>query len=151
MTRFLIPLALVLGLAAGEAAAAKLEPRYSAALQGLESVTLVVEGRVADGCWPSPGETKAQIEERLRARGVGIRPEGNGRSALYLFVQGYSVDGGKTCVWFVDLTHVGWSGPYSLLRGRKSSAQQRVRDSFYKLVDIFAADWALSNETATPQ
>lgn len=151
MIRFLAPFALLLGLAAGDAAAAKLEPRYSAALQGLDSVALVVEGRVADGCWPSPGETKAQIKERLRAGGVGIRPEGNGRRALYLFVPGYSVDGGKTCVWFVDLTHVGWSGPYSLLRGRKSSAQQRVRDSFYRLVDIFAADWALSNAASEPQ
>ena len=121
------------------------EPRFSSALAGLRSVSLEVEGRVSDGCWPAPEETKALVAARLQGHGLTVAGSGNGRNALYLHVLGYAMEGGRTCVWFVDLTHLGWSGPYRLLRGDKAAAQTRLRDSLTRLADIFAADWAASN------
>ena len=105
----------------------------------------MVEGRVSDGCWPRPEETKALVAARLQGHGLTVAGTANGRDALYLYVLGYALEGGRTCVWFVDLTHLGWSGPYRLLRGDKAAAQNRLRDSLTKLADIFAADWAASN------
>ena len=137
-------------LAAG-GAAAEPEPRYSSALAGLRTVSLVVEGRVSDGCWPRPDETKARIADRLQGHGLTVNGAGEGRNALYLYVLGYEIEGGRTCVWFVDLTHVGWRGPYRLIRGNKAGAQRRLRDSLTKLADIFAADWVLSNRDGAAQ
>ncbi len=142
--------AAIAALAAG-GAAAEPEPRYSSALAGLRTVSLVVEGRVSDGCWPRPEETRARIADRLQDHGLTVNGAGDGRNALYLYVLGYAMEGGRTCVWFVDLTHVGWRGPYRLIRGDKAGAQRRLRDSLTKLADIFAADWALSNRDGAAQ
>ncbi len=136
--------AAIVGLAAG-GAAAEPEPRFSSALAGLQTVSLVVEERVSDGCWPRPEETRARVADRLQGHGLTVNGASDGPNALYLYVLGYAMEGGRTCVWFVDLTHVGWRGPYRLLRGGKAAAQNRLRDSLTKLADIFAADWALSN------
>ena len=138
-------LSAALAILAAKTAAAQPEPRYSSALAGLRTVSLVVEGRVSDGCWPRPEETKARVADRLQDHGLAVNGAGDGPNALYLYVLGYAMEGGRTCVWFVDLTHVGWRGPYRLIRGDKAGAQRRLRDSLTKLADIFAADWALSN------
>ena len=137
--------AATIALLTAGAASAQQEPRFSSALAGLQTVSLVVEGRVSDGCWPRPEETKALVAARLQGHGLTVAGTANGRNALYLYVLGYALEGGRTCVWFVDLTHLGWSGPYRLLRGDKAAAQNRLRDSLTKLADIFAADWAASN------
>ncbi len=137
--------AAAIAILAVSGASAQPEPRYSSALAGLQSVSLVVEGRVTDGCWPQPEETKALVAARLKGHGLTVADTANGRNALYLYVLGYALEGGRTCVWFVDLTHLGWRGPYRLLRGDKAAAQNRLRDSLTKLADIFAADWTASN------
>ena len=137
--------AAVIATLAADGAAAQPEPSYSAALAGLRSVSLAVEGRVSDGCWPRPEETKALVAARLQDHGLAVAGRSNGRDTLYLHVLGYAMEGGRTCVWFVDLTHIGWRGPYRLLRGDKAAAQRRLRDSLTRLADIFAADWAASN------
>ncbi len=142
--------AALLVLVAG-GAAAEPEARYSPALAGLRTVSLVVEGRVSDGCWPRPEETKALVADRLQGHGLTVNGAGDGPNALYLYVLGYAMEGGQTCVWFVDLTHVGWRGPYRLLRGDKAAAQHRLRVSLTQLADIFAADWTLSNRDGTAE
>ena len=152
MKRFRTALgAAAIAVLAANGAAAEPEARYSSALEGLRTVSLVVEGRVSDGCWPRPEETKALVADRLQGHGLAVDGAGDGRNALYLFVLGYAMEGGRTCVWFVDLTHVGWRGPYRLIRGDKAGAQRRLRDSLTKLADIFAADWALSNRDAAKE
>ncbi|MDJ0969490.1 MAG: hypothetical protein QNJ06_06280 [Kiloniellales bacterium] len=143
--------AATIAVLAAKGATAEPEARYSSALEGLRTVSLVVEGRVSDGCWPRPEETKALVADRLQGHGLAVDGAGDGRNALYLFVLGYAMEGGRTCVWFVDLTHVGWRGPYRLIRGDKAGAQRRLRDSLTKLADIFAADWALSNRGAAEE
>ena len=148
--RLALAAAAILALAAG-AASAQPEPNYSAALAGLQSVSLEVEGRVSDGCWPEPEETKALVAARLQGHGLTVAGESNGRNTLYLYVLGYAMEGGRTCVWFVDLTHFGWRGPYRLLRGDKAAAQRRLHDSLTTLADIFAADWALSNRAGAAE
>lgn len=142
-------------LAAPGSRALALEPRNAEALAGLERISLSVESRVSDGCWPQPAETRSLVAARLAEHGLQVLPEGadrdaalaagGGRAALFLHVIGYAVDGGRTCVWFVDLSHLAWRGPFSLLRDQKSAAQLRMRDSFLKLADLFAADWVESN------